>query len=200
MNEPNQFHPLLKQQIKKHLPEKLYDTSIEDFLQEVNSAYLSNDECRIHWELAFPDTILHIDSSGKILDYKSEALNIAQLFPNQLIGCHVQDFIFLKIDVPMIKKVLKTTELFTFEHSIATQTKIIYIETRIKSLINDHAIIIIRDITERKKAEEELTNTKNYLETMLNSMLSGIIVIDAKNHEIVDVNNEGLRMIGAARE
>ena len=59
---------------------------------------------------------------------------------------------------------------------------------------------VIHDITERKIAEEELANTKNYLETLLNSMLSGIIVIDGKTHEIVDANISALKMIGATRE
>ncbi len=59
---------------------------------------------------------------------------------------------------------------------------------------------VIHDITERKKAEEDLTNTKNYLETLLDSMLSAIVVIDGKTHEIVDLNNAALKMLEATQE
>ena len=39
---------------------------------------------------------------------------------------------------------------------------------------------VLNDITERKAAEQELANTKNYLETLLNSMLTGVLVINGK--------------------
>jgi len=57
-----------------------------------------------------------------------------------------------------------------------------------------------RDITERKKAEEELANNKNYLETILNSMLSGTVILDGRTHEIVDINPAALKMMGITRE
>jgi PAS domain S-box-containing protein len=53
---------------------------------------------------------------------------------------------------------------------------------------------------ERNITEQELTNTKNYLETLLNSMLTGILVIDAKTHRVVDVNSTALSMIGLRKE
>ena len=53
---------------------------------------------------------------------------------------------------------------------------------------------ILTDITERKLAEIELANTKNYLETLLNSMLTSVFVIDAKTHQIVDVYASALSM------
>ncbi|MGD6852142.1 MAG: PAS domain S-box protein [Candidatus Bathyarchaeia archaeon] len=59
---------------------------------------------------------------------------------------------------------------------------------------------VIHDITERKKEEGELTNTKNYLETVLNSMLSGVVVLEADTHTIIDVNTTALKMIGTTRE
>ncbi|MCW3999037.1 MAG: PAS domain S-box protein [Candidatus Bathyarchaeota archaeon] len=59
---------------------------------------------------------------------------------------------------------------------------------------------VIHDITERKIAEEELATTKSYLETILNSMLSAIVIIDAESHMVIDLNNAALRMLGTQRE
>jgi|GEM_PF-1001533 PAS domain S-box len=59
---------------------------------------------------------------------------------------------------------------------------------------------VLHDVTERKTAEQELANTKNYLETLLNSMLTGVLVIDGNTHKIVDVNSAALSMIGLRRE
>ena len=55
-------------------------------------------------------------------------------------------------------------------------------------------------INERKKAEEELENNKNYFETLMTSVLSGIIVVDSKTHRIVDANPAALKLIGASKE
>ena len=60
--------------------------------------------------------------------------------------------------------------------------------------------MIVRDITERKKAEEKLQSTKNYYETLLNSTLSGIIVVDCETRQILDVNPAALNIIGARKE
>ncbi len=62
------------------------------------------------------------------------------------------------------------------------------------------AIELVVPITERKKAEETLENNKNYFETLLNSVLSGIIVVDGETREIVDANPAAMGFIGATKE
>ena len=62
------------------------------------------------------------------------------------------------------------------------------------------ASTVARDITEDKKAEEEMENTKNYFETLMTSVLSGIIVVDSETHEIVDANPAALGLIGAPKK
>lgn len=48
--------------------------------------------------------------------------------------------------------------------------------------------------------EHELVSTKSYLATLRNSMLTGVLVIDAKTHRVVDVNSTALSMIGQQKE
>ena len=49
-------------------------------------------------------------------------------------------------------------------------------------------ISVERDITERKRAEEELKRSKEFSETILNSMNHEISIIDVRDFRIVDVN------------
>ncbi len=63
--------------------------------------------------------------------------------------------------------------------------------------LGDYAIY--RDITERKKAEEEILVQKSYLENLFNSAPEGIIWHD-NNDVVVNVNNEFTRMFGYTRE
>jgi diguanylate cyclase (GGDEF)-like protein/PAS domain S-box-containing protein len=174
----DQFHPILKRQVKKHLPQsQCTDDHIQSFITAIHDTYISNDEGRHLMEQAlevsseellqknseirtifeaFPDIFFRIDAEGKILDYKSSSMTIAQLFPEQMVGRLIQDFSFVKVDPVLIKQIRESNELLTYEHSLATQDKTVYFEVRLKSLLKDQAIIIIRDITERKIAEEKL--------------------------------------------
>jgi PAS domain S-box-containing protein len=56
------------------------------------------------------------------------------------------------------------------------------------------------DITDRRKAKEQLENDKNYYEVLLDSILSGIIVVDSETRQIVDANPAALRFIGTNKK
>lgn len=57
---------------------------------------------------------------------------------------------------------------------------------------------IAHDITVRKKMEDELRSNETRLKLILNSLESGIILIDPETHLIADVNPAAARLIGAA--
>ena len=61
-------------------------------------------------------------------------------------------------------------------------------------------LAVIRDITERKKAEEALRQSEESLKTILNSIQAGIVIIDAETNTIVDANPAAIKMIGASKE
>ncbi len=175
---PAHRHPLLVRQLKKY-PEG--DALKESpFLNAVNETYLSSDDERRLMERsleissqelmsktsqmraifeAFPDIFLRIDLDGKILDYKSASINIAKILPQQLIGQRIQDILVLDFNTLMgsvLKRIEGTKDLITFEHAAEHEGRKFHFEARIKLLQADQAIIIIRDITERKVAEEQL--------------------------------------------
>jgi PAS domain S-box-containing protein len=56
------------------------------------------------------------------------------------------------------------------------------------------------DITERVALEEALTESQEYLQTLLWSVKAGIIVIDTETHRIVDANPAALEMIGTTKD
>ncbi|MFQ6120522.1 MAG: PAS domain S-box protein, partial [Methanosarcinales archaeon] len=56
-------------------------------------------------------------------------------------------------------------------------------------------VLVFRDITERKKAEEELRNSKEFIETIFNSIKDSISVIDTTNFRIVRVNKAFLNIL-----
>jgi PAS domain S-box-containing protein len=63
-----------------------------------------------------------------------------------------------------------------------------------------HAVGTVRDITERKKAEEAIKASEERFQTILNTINTGVIIIDPENRTIVDVNPVAAQMIGLTRE
>ncbi len=54
----------------------------------------------------------------------------------------------------------------------------------------------VRNITERKNAENEILKSKEKISTILHSIKLGIIMVDAEKHEIIDVNETAATLIG----
>lgn len=59
---------------------------------------------------------------------------------------------------------------------------------------------VARNITERKRAEEELRESEVRLRTILESVQTGLLIVDADSHVVVEANPAALQMIGAPKE
>ena len=59
---------------------------------------------------------------------------------------------------------------------------------------------IVIDISERIHLEEALTESEEYLQTLIRSIRVGIFVIDAGTHTIIDVNPAALEMMGTTKD
>ena len=58
----------------------------------------------------------------------------------------------------------------------------------------------LKDVTSERQVEAELAENRDYLHQIYASVQSGIVVIDAKTHEIVDLNPAAAEMIGTTRD
>jgi diguanylate cyclase (GGDEF)-like protein/PAS domain S-box-containing protein len=56
------------------------------------------------------------------------------------------------------------------------------------------------ELKERKQAEDAVRASETQLKQILDSIHAAVVVIDSETHEIVDVNDSALKMIGASKE
>lgn len=64
---------------------------------------------------------------------------------------------------------------------------------------NSTVVVIIKDISKTKIAEERLRETKEYLHSIFNSVQAGIIVIDVETNTIIDANPRALELFDIAK-
>lgn len=61
-------------------------------------------------------------------------------------------------------------------------------------------VLVFTDVTARRRIEQSLRETESRLNTILNSVQAGILLIDAETHIIRDVNDSAVSMIQQTRE
>lgn len=180
MTDSDIYH-LLKQQIQQYL--QTVDTStspFKDFLGAVDDAYQkfdadqralehsltlsaeelvqANEEMNAVFQ-AIPDQLFHLDSNGRIISYKLGQSSHHYLKEDRLINRYLKDVtdieVVEKFEVS-IKQVLEQLSTKHFEFVIVHDRKIYYYEVRMMPLKTKAVIALVRDITERKLAEEQI--------------------------------------------
>ena len=56
------------------------------------------------------------------------------------------------------------------------------------------------DVTDRRRAEKMMRESRARLQTVLNTIPAGIVIVDAGDHTVVDANPAALEMIGSPKE
>ncbi len=181
MTDSNDYYHILQQQIREHL--ETVDTSStpwKDFLAAVNESYrqfevhqrtleqslnlsseelvLANEEMNAVFQ-AIPDQLFHLDAEGRIVSYKLGKNSYHYLKQERIINQYMKDVtdieVAQKFDVS-IKQVLEKLSTQHFEFVIVHDRKVFYYEVRMMPLKSRDVIALVRDITERRLAEEQI--------------------------------------------
>ena len=176
-----EFYPLLKRQISKLL--KSIDTSAEPwpaFLDAVNHTYnkfdidqrtlensltlsaeelvQANDEMHAVFQ-AIPDQLFHFDHNGHIISYKSGTSSQHYLTQTRLINKLVDD-VFNKEIVQRfrnaITEVVNSVSTLVFDFAVVHERHVYYYETRVMRVRGQQVVALVRDITARKQADEQI--------------------------------------------
>lgn len=220
----NGIHNLLRRQLKQHFGDNFaVPGEWRGFINAVNDAYRESDADRGMLEraldlssqellqansemraviTAFPDVFLWIDYQGTVLDYKAGSDTNLSLNGN-LVGNTIQDISQECIGEKFyeaIQQVKQNKSAISIEYYSMMEGIKKFFEARLLPLLSNKIFVVIRDITERKLAEEKLQESEKHLRTILDSIHSGVLLIDEESHVIKDVNRMAMEIIGLPKE
>jgi PAS domain S-box-containing protein len=130
-----------------------------------------------------PDMIFRMDSDGTFLDYHSsmeQALySQPEIFLNKKAVEVLPEGLADEL-MKYMKKAITTNEVQLHEYQLLLGEVTHYFEARYKASSNQEVTIVIRDISDRKKAEAELQQSEQRYQTLARVSPVGIFYADAQ--------------------
>lgn len=173
-------HNLLKRQIKRHLgDEREIPGEWESLLRSIDEAYIeadmergmlertlelssqelfeANSQMRAVFE-SIPDLLFRLDQQGTILDFKTGLGTDTLLQEDKLLGTKIHETVITQIGgsfLETLHKVGSDKKVITLEYSHTLGEQISHYEIRLTPLLENQVVAIVRNITDRKIAEQE---------------------------------------------
>ena len=147
------------------------------------------------------------DEKGKILDVNQQACKNLQYTREELLSRSIKDISVKAEDQKLVgdiwSKVLAGNTINLQSTQIRKDKSKFPIEVTLSTISFDKeklVIALVRDVTERKKAEDDLKFSKEFSESVINSVGEVLFVIDINDFRIVDANAAALKQTGCSKE
>ena len=203
--QPGKMHSLLKRQLKRSFGDSFeMPEAWKSFIDMVDSAYhesdmdrnmlerslelssqellQTNSEMRAIFEVV-PDIFFRVDASGKILDCKTGNTSDLPFSREDMLGRKIFDIPLAPIAGKFrkaLEDVRRTHAAVSFEYSLLLHDTEIFCEARLIPLLEDQAIIIIRNITDLKDAESAPKKSEEYFREITVNSSDVLFIVDAR--------------------
>lgn len=219
------LHSLLRRQIKRFFGLSMeVPHEFRDFINAVNSAYLESDIERgmleraldlsskemlqINAEMravfqALPDMLFVIDENGTIMDHKAgTSADVYCTDERRLVGKSIQDIPFPQVGKKFsdaLEKVRAGNSLVSFEYALPLSGKDNAFEARIVPVMDNRLIIIVRNITVRVTAEENLRKERDFNNSLVQGSPAFFVAVDPSG-KVMMMNTAMLNAIDYTEE
>ena len=196
------MHSLLRRQLRRHLGTTEIPEELAVLLEAVDEAYREFDSDRRMLERslelssrellqansdmraifsAFPDLFFRLDNEGVILDCKGGREEEFSLPPEKLLGKRIQDVPIKSVGRAFenaIQEVRENREPVSIEYTMWLDGEAAFYEARLVPVLEEQLLAIVRNITERKNAEDEIVRQREFLHQVIDLNPSFIFAKD----------------------
>ncbi len=140
---------------------------------------------------AIPDRVFRHDSSGAFVDYHAPRDATLVAPPEAFLGKHYRDVMPPAITEPFdaaIESARNTGNIARFEYDLPMDGKIHSYEARVVAGGDGDIVSIVRDITDRKRAEQALHEQHEQFLTIFDAFPEFLYVVDPATDEVLFVN------------
>jgi PAS domain S-box-containing protein len=145
---------------------------------------------------AIPDMMFQVHRDGTYLDFKPAKDLTPVAPPEMFLGKKLQEILPAEVArqaLEQIRRALETNIRQVFEYSLPTDGAFRDYEARVIASGEDQVLTIVREITERKRAEEALRNAKEFSENLIQTANVMILGLDTDGN--IDIFNEAAEKI-----
>ncbi|HMB93195.1 MAG TPA: PAS domain S-box protein [Rhodothermales bacterium] len=151
---------------------------------------------------ALPDLYFRMEADGTIQDYRAGRAFGLYVPPEAFLGQRVQEVLPSPVGPQVgeaLEKVAQTRDLVHFEYMLPFGEERRDFEARLLPLPDGQVVAIVRDVTERKLAEEALRASEESYRGLFDS-LSDLVYIQDLEGRFLNVNDAVLRTYGYTQE
>jgi PAS domain S-box-containing protein len=152
---------------------------------------------------AIPDMMMRVSRDGIFLDFLPSKAMESFVPADEVVGRTVYEVLPPEIArgrLDYVQQALLTGTIQVHEYQLLIQEEIRFEESRIVPCGEDEALIIVRDITDRKRAEEGLRVSEDKFSKAFRSSPDFITITTLQDGRFIEVNESFLRAIGYTRE
>jgi PAS domain S-box-containing protein len=116
---------------------------------------------------SIPDMIFEIAKDGTFLDFMASAEITPLMPPSQFLGRNVKELfppVIVEQTLFALERALATGQLHAFEYELPSAGEVRFYEARIMAITSESAIMMVRDISQRKYVQTEREKLINELE------------------------------------
>ena len=128
---------------------------------------------------AIPDLMFRTSRDGTCLDFRIGADSRQKISPEEIIGRSILDLGLpagtTEQALEHIQVALETGRAQTFEYSMSVADGIRHYEARVVASGEDEVVVIARDVTNHKRAEAALVESREQLASVIGAIADGII-------------------------
>ncbi|OCR00569.1 family 3 adenylate cyclase [Oscillatoriales cyanobacterium USR001] len=172
-------------QLKKTFSTLEKTNEILEVRVEKRTAALSKSEAQNRAILAaIPDLMIRLSKDGIYLDFLPPKNSEAILLDKDWFGKHISEILppdIAERQMQYINIAIATGESQVYEHQFWSEGKLYEEEIRIVVSGNNEVLLIVRDITERKQLERELSQTSRFLNSIVENIPLALFAKDVNN-------------------